>query len=487
MAISFSDVPSGIRVPFAYVEFDDSRALQGPSLMPHELLVIAPRLAAGTVAELVPFVATNADQVRAKAGAGSIAHMMAKSLFQNNRLTKTTFVLQDISGTAAVHTITVSGTSTAAGTIALYIAGVRIQVTVATGLAAAAVAALIEAELDLEVADLSVTASVASAVVTCTAKNDGATGTDIDFRDSYYQGEELPAGISIAYANSTPGSGAPDISEVWAVLGEEHYTVWAVAYDDPTNLALLKTEMDDRANSLRQLGAVAIVGTTDTHANLLTFGAAQNSERISLAGIYSSPTPPWEWAAAAAGQTAESARNDPARPLQRLPLRGVLAPATADRFDLVERDLLLNDGVATYTIAADGLVRIERQITTFQTNASGAPSTAFLDIETPLTLEYLRYDFRNQLLTKYPRHKLASDGSRFGAGQVVLTPKTARAEAVNIARGWESLGLVEGIDQFSEDLIVERNLQDPNRLDFLLPPDLVNGARIFGVQIGFLL
>lgn len=487
MAISFSDVPSGIRVPFAYVEFDDSRALQGPSLMPHHILVVAPRLAAGTVAELVPFVATNVDQVRERAGAGSIAHLMAKSLFQNNRITKTTFVTQDISATAAVHTITVSGTSTSAGTIALYVAGVRLQIAVPTGTAAAAVAALIEAELDLEVAELTVTASVASAIVTCTAKTSGTTGTDIDFRDSYYQGEELPAGITIVYANPTPGSGAPDISEVWAVLGEEHFTVWALAHNDATNLALLKTEMDDRANSLRQLGAVAVIGKSDTHSNLLTFGAARNSERLSVAAANSSPTPPWEWAAAVAGQAAESIRNDPARPLQRLPLRGILAPATADRFDLVERDLLLNDGIATHTVAQDGTVRIERQITTFQTNAAGAPSTAYLDMETPMTLEYLRYDFRNQLLLKYPRHKLASDGARFGAGQVILTPKLARAEAVNIARGWESLGLVENIDQFTEDLIVERNLQDPNRLDFLLPPDLVNGARIFGVQLGFLL
>ena len=192
-------------------------------------------------------------------------------------------------------------------------------------------------------------------------------------------------------------------------------------------------------------------------------------------------------AAALAGVVVESARNDPARPLQTLQIVGVLAPANADQFTLAERDLLLNDGIATHRVAADGVVRVERQITTFQTNASGAPSTAYLDIETPLTLEYLRFDFRNQLLSKYPRHKLASDGTKFGAGQAILTPKLGRAEAINIARGWEELGLVEGIDQFAEDLLVERNLQDPNRLDFLLPPDLVNGAKVFGVQIGFLL
>jgi phage tail sheath gpL-like len=52
---------------------------------------------------------------------------------------------------------------------------------------------------------------------------------------------------------------------------------------------------------------------------------------------------------------------------------------------------------------------------------------------------------------------------------------------------WEDQGLVENIDQFKNDLICERNEGDPNRLDWMLPPDLVNQFRVGGVQIGFLL
>ena len=54
-------------------------------------------------------------------------------------------------------------------------------------------------------------------------------------------------------------------------------------------------------------------------------------------------------------------------------------------------------------------------------------------------------------------------------------------------RQWEEQGLVEGIDQFKADLIVERNISDVNRLDFMLPPDLINQLRVTGVKIGFLL
>jgi phage tail sheath gpL-like len=82
---------------------------------------------------------------------------------------------------------------------------------------------------------------------------------------------------------------------------------------------------------------------------------------------------------------------------------------------------------------------------------------------TLFTLSYLRYDWRNHMLTKYPRHKLANDGTRYGSGQAIITPKVGRAEAIGKFRQWEELGLVEGADQFKRDLIVERNSEDPNR------------------------
>ena len=73
---------------------------------------------------------------------------------------------------------------------------------------------------------------------------------------------------------------------------------------------------------------------------------------------------------------------------------------------------------------------------------------SYLDVNTPLTLAYLRYDFRNYILRKHPRHKLANDGTRYGAGQAVITPKVGKAEAIARFRVWEEQGLVENIDQF---------------------------------------
>jgi phage tail sheath gpL-like len=130
---------------------------------------------------------------------------------------------------------------------------------------------------------------------------------------------------------------------------------------------------------------------------------------------------------------------------------------------------------------------VERFITTYKTNAAGADDPSYLDVETLFTLQYIRWDWRNHVLRKFPRHKLADDGTRFGAGQTVVTPKIMKAEAIAKFADWELAGLVEGREQFKRDLIVERNVSDRNRLDMLLPTDLVNQFRVAGVKIGFIL
>ena len=91
------------------------------------------------------------------------------------------------------------------------------------------------------------------------------------------------------------------------------------------------------------------------------------------------------------------------------------------------------------------------------------------------------------MLGKYPRHKLANDGTRFSTGQNIMTPKLGKAEAIARFTQWEFNGLVEGLDQFVEDLIVERDTSDVNRLNFLLRPNVINQLRVMGTQIKFLL
>ena len=124
-------------------------------------------------------------------------------------------------------------------------------------------------------------------------------------------------------------------------------------------------------------------------------------------------------------------------------------------------------------------------ITTYQENQFGAPDPSYLDVETPLTLGFLRYALRQRFLLRFPRHKLGNDDARFGPGQAVVTPQIARAEVIAWAGEMEEIGLVESLDVFTEELIVERNATDPSRLDIELSPDLVNQARLFAAKISY--
>ncbi|MDR1521128.1 MAG: hypothetical protein LBU23_13450 [Planctomycetota bacterium] len=65
--------------------------------------------------------------------------------------------------------------------------------------------------------------------------------------------------------------------------------------------------------------------------------------------------------------------------------------------------------------------------------------------------------------------------------------RIAKAECIVKARDWEERGLVENVEQFKDELIVERNASDPNRLDFLVPPDLMNQFIVGAVKIQFYL
>lgn len=486
-SISFNEIPLNIRVPYVYTEYDATRANQGPGVQPFKALMMGQRLAAGTVAALTPKRVTSVAQAAKYFGAGSNLHRMAIAWFKENTFTELWMVAFDepAAGVKATSTITFTGPATESGTIALYIAGERVQVGVtatdsATTIAAAAVAA-INANTNLPV-----TAANASGVVTLTAREKGVLGNFNTARANYFEGEVTPAGVGIAFAAGVTGTGVVDLTTLWAVLGDEHYNVFVMPWNDAATLAVLSDETEDRAGPLRQIETVAFSAKDDTHGNLGTFGNARNDKFLTVIGVYKSPTPSYEIAASYAAVGAYYLAIDQARPLQTLELSHVLAPALVDRFTQQENNLLLYDGIATVYFDAQGNTRLQRTITTYQENALGADDPAYLDVETLYTLSYIRWSVRTRILLKFPRHKLANDGTRFGSGQAVVTPKIMKAELVSLFEEWENLALVEGSDQFQKDLIVIRNASDPNRLDVRLPPDLVNQLRVTAIQIQFL-
>lgn len=484
--ISFNAIPVNLRVPGAYIEFDASRALSGLFQTNNRVLLVGQKLAAGTVDDLTPTPILTADQAIAAFGRGSMLARMAKALKAADAYSECVAIALDDpgAGTAATFTITVTGPATAAGTIALLIAGQKVEVAVASGDVQNDIATAIEAAIDA-VLDLPVTAAVATNVVTLTARHKGTCGNGIDVRHSYYDGESLPAGVALAIAAAVAGAGDPDYATLTAILGDNDYRTIILGNVNATILNEMETELDDRWGPLRMLESFAYGATPGSQGTVAAFGAGRNSELVSIIGTGTSPTPPWEWAASYGGVVGYYSAIDPARPFQTLRLPGILPPAEASRFTRAERELLLKDGISTYTVDSAGTVYIERAITTYQTNSLGIEDLAWLDVNTPLTLAYFRQAVRARILLKFPRHKLASDNANFSPGQAIVTPRIIRAELIALFREMEEAGLVEDLDQFKGDLIVERDSGDANRINALIPPNIVNQFRVFAAQVQF--
>ncbi|HEG1707322.1 TPA: phage tail protein, partial [Yersinia enterocolitica] len=65
--------------------------------------------------------------------------------------------------------------------------------------------------------------------------------------------------------------------------------------------------------------------------------------------------------------------------------------------------------------------------------------------------------------------------------QAIVTPNVIKGEMLSIYRQLERAGIVENFELFKQYLIVERNADNPNRLDVLFPPDYVNQLRVFAL------
>ena len=487
MTIAFDSIPANLRIPFTAVEFNSSNASRGPALLAYKALIIGQKTTAGSgTADTVAKV-TREEDVIALAGRGSLLHRQSIGWFAANQSTEVWIGIldDDGSGVLATKTITVAGAATADGVLALYLGGKRLAISVTSGDSVTDVADAITAAITADL-DLPVTCANTLGAATVTAKNDGTHGNDFDIRINYNESDETPAGIAVAVAAGVTGAANPALTNLLDALGDVWYNVIAHPYTDATNLTALENFLTLRNGPTKMIDGLAITSAAGTHAALTSLGNGRNNRHSCIqAQPGKNPlTPPSEYAAEHAGLIAFYGAIDPARPFQTLGHTHAVPPADVDLFDNDERNLLLFDGIGTSKVIV-GKVQIERPVTTYQTNAAGAADVAYLDSTTLLTLMYLRYSFRNRMQTKYPRHKLASDSKRIAPGQKIMTPKLGRAEALAWFRSNEQLGLVENYEQFKADLLVLRNETDRNRLDFLLPPDLMNSLIVSAAQIAF--
>lgn len=331
------------------------------------------------------------------------------------------------------------------------------------------------------------TASSSAGVVTLTARHKGLCGNEIPVSLNYYGfggGEVLPAGVQIAVATGAAGTGAPVLTGAVAAMADEPFDYIGLPFNDTASVNTLVTEMNDtsgRWSYARQLYGHVYTAKIGTLSELVTAGDQFNQQHITLAGYEKeTQTPADELAASRTARAAVFIRNDPARPTQTGELVGMLPAPKGKRFTMTEQQTLLSHGVATAYVES-GVLRIQRDVTTYRKNAYGVADNSYLDSETLHTSAYVLRKLKSVITSKYGRHKLASDGTRFGPGQAIVTPAVIKGELLATYRQLERAGIVENYELFKQYLVVERDASDPNRLNTLFPPDYVNQLRVFAV------
>lgn len=484
----FNDIPSALRIPGVFIEFDARLANSG--VWQTRLLVIGQRLESGEKDALTADRVTSGEQADRYYGRGSMLAEMIRAALEIDPYMETIGLALDdlVAGTKANGSIGVAGTALRGGTVALYIGGYRVRAGVEASDSAETIAqALVDAVNDEGRVPVTATVDGTDAtLIKLDCKWAGETGNDIHLVFNA-KGERSLDGVTFTITQLSGGDGNPDIGDAIAAMGDEWYHYIACPYTDTANLDELNTELTRRFGPMVQMGSRAFGAFRGTHSETSTFGSTLNGEHLSVMGTGKSVSPTYLWAVTYAMVAAGSLTNDPARPLQYLALPGLIGPRKEDQWTKAERNLLLFDGIATFTVADDGTVQINREITTYQVNEAGIESDAYLDIQTPETLERIRYEQISRILSKYPRHKLATDADAalYGAGQPIMTPNVCKSELLDLYREFIENGWAQDYEGYAESLTANIDPDNKARLNVIDSPKLVGQYRIHAMQTQF--
>lgn len=473
--ISFDQIPSSIRKPGKYFEFNTKLAVRTLPNNKQRMLIVGQKTALGTITQKVPTQVFSDKEAETYFGPGSICHLMTRAAIKANAyLDLTVCALDDAgAGVAASGTVTLTGPAAAAGVLTLYIGDQKVEVAIAKDDTATVIAAAIVTQIGKQ-PGLPVTATSALGVATLTAKNKGVCGNQISL------GYDLTnaAGVTAAIVAMASGAANPSIQDALTAVFAGQYDIIATPYNNQTDLTTLRNHLDSVSGPMEQRPGVGVYGMNGAMGDATTLGGQVNHGMIVGGYIRYSATKsrslPYEIASAFAAVMASE--EDPARPLNTLELKGIAAANVADRLSRTEQESCLYNGVSPLEIGPGEKVQVVRAISTYMKDAQGIDDVSLLDITTIRTLFYVRKACRERVALRFPREKLSSK-----------TPDRVKTELMDVLLKLEELEIVEEVKANAAGLIVERDLQDVNRLNAKIPADVVNGLHVFAGRIDLLL
>lgn len=482
--VLFNAISGNTLVPFTYFEVNSGGSpFEGQS----RLLLVGQKLTAGVAPAGVPYGPVQSErELAGLAGVGSMLMGMFRAARRNAPFQPIWILpLADPAGSAASGTITVNSAPGVTSVGVLRVCGERLTIqTLAsdtTAQTAANIAAAINAAL------LPVTASAASAVVTITARHTGLTSNGLDVT--------FPLGEINAFLGKATivalsgGAGTPTLTTPLANCGDDEFDWIAGPYADATSLDAVRAFLSDvsgRWSPSRQLFGHYITAAYGTLSTLVTLGNSRNDRHVSILGSQTAPLPIWERAASLAAIAAAHLTDAPelSRPLQTLEMVGDLPPDDRSTWwSNPDRQALYIDGISATKTGADGVVRVDRIVTTEQVDANGVPDTTFRNIETLAQMMFAVRFFRVAISANHARQGLVDDGGNPAGLPEITTPSDVKRTLIHAYQAQVDLGVLEKPDLFAQFVVVTRDPNNPDRLNAYLPLDVVNQLRVFAGNV----
>ncbi len=468
--ISFDAIPSSIRKPGKYFEFNTKLAVRNLPGNPQKVLLVGQRLSTGTVAANDIVDVFNDDQAASYFGAGSIAHLMVRAAILSNPYVSLSVVSVDDAegGVAATGKIVLTGNATVSGSAAIVIAGKRLDVAI-NGSDTLEIITNRVATVINDYRESPVTASVSQSTITLTAKHKGEAGNQIGL---YVVNGN--SGIVLTLTAMSNGQNNPSLAPALAQAFAGGHNIVVCPFDTQEALRELRNHVEAVGSPMEQRDAIGVAATTATLSVATTVANATNSGLITFAWYPGAQRSAAELAAAYASVMAFE--EDPARPLNTLELKSADAVPVVFRTGRTEQENAMHNGLTPLEVGPGDRVQIVRALSTYIKNAEDVKDVSLLDITTMRTLHYVRKACRERISLRFPREKLSK-----------RTAKKVRSELLDVLYKLEQLEIVEDVDINKAALIVERDLRDVSRLNAAIPADVVNGLHVFAGRIDLLL
>ena len=450
--IRFAEIPYTWKVPGEYMEVKQAINANAVLPMPVRGLIMGQMLASGQAAAGGVYPIYSPAQANALFGTGSILAKMCIRWLKANPYTLVDAIgIADAAGSAkAAGSIAVTGPATSAGTLALYLGGVRVPVAVNAADTAAIIAANIFAAIEqqgtgtfIPLPSLTATYTSSASSVVLGGAHGGTLCNQIDVRINAQSGDITPPGVGITITPMAGGATDPAAAIAAALAGiSTWYTDIAFAWTDSTNLGVLTSWLNTRYAAMAKLDCQAYVAVSGSYGTLLTF--APNCKYISAIGVQNPLSPSWETAASMAGACCYSTAQQPSLQMKTVPLPGIVAPAAADVFTATEKEQLLLAGISTYYTDSTGTVYLERVTTSYRTDPGGIVDNGWFDLQDTKVPTRVRWDWDNYIGQVYPRNNLAVDGTLAATyAPNVVTPNMLKASWTARSGVYEKNGWIQ--------------------------------------------